>query len=254
MAITDVTTNINITGSGFYDSGNVTFTVIANGANSQAGVTTYTTVATSTGSVTYTISIASISGINSAVSVSITATDNTTNISSNTVNIPVAIVNVAPTLSYAGGTIDLASSTGSNSTTSSTSSAGTNLTTSNTSTTTVAVNSATGYTYSPTVTSGATPTEVSASYLSSIRSEAAYLIGLSTTPSGAIPALTELENNTVPYSNALGNITGVWYDPVSHNVYISGSIGVWASTPIVIGADGYVNAGSSPPSTAIQIA
>ncbi len=105
MGYIDITTSMGVTGSGFYPSGSVTLTVTSGSITS-----TFLTTADSSGDINYSIPISSINGLGNSSTITLTAKDNTTGISSNTATINVNVENVAPTLTAPTSSIQLATS------------------------------------------------------------------------------------------------------------------------------------------------
>lgn len=87
------TQSLNMTGSGFYPNGGMSLII----TTSTSKTSTFTSTADSAGSVSLTVPIASITGINGCTSLSVYAIDAYTGLSSNTVPIPVTTIN--PTIS-----------------------------------------------------------------------------------------------------------------------------------------------------------
>jgi hypothetical protein len=107
MVVTNYSTQINISGTGFTINGNVSFCVTV----SDGQISTYNTTADTTGSVSTSIPLSNVNGLGSATSMNVYASDISSGVKSNTVTIPVQIEQVTPTLSYGGGTVYVQSST-----------------------------------------------------------------------------------------------------------------------------------------------
>lgn len=135
-------TQLNITGNGFTQNGGIIFNVTATGGL----VTSFSTTASSSGTISYTIPLTSINNIDSSSQLSVSATDTTTNLTSNSVVIPLNVEVVNPTLSYSGGTVNIQASTtaGSSSTSTSSTSSSSTSTSSTSSSSTSTSTSTTG--------------------------------------------------------------------------------------------------------------
>jgi hypothetical protein len=96
-------TQLNITGTGFSNSGGYVINVYVNyGVTNPTEVTSYTGTATATGGVTQTIQLSTITGITTATSLTLQAVDSISDIKSNMVSIPITtqVINPAITATY----------------------------------------------------------------------------------------------------------------------------------------------------------